>query len=83
MSWNYRLLKKPNLFDDGFEYGVVEAHYNEAGLLTAHTEKFIIGPAESESALLEELDTIRRDVLERDMLVEGEFEFADELSDED
>lgn len=86
MSWNYRLLKfrDPRFSadsDEGWQYGVVEAHYNEAGLLTHHslTPHF---SAESESALIEELETIHRDIVERPVLVEGEFEFADDLSDE-
>jgi hypothetical protein len=82
MSWNYRLIKYENV-EPIAQYGIVEAYYNEAGLLRAHSESPLIGPAESEAALLEELENIKRDILTQVMLVEGEFEFADNLSDEE
>jgi hypothetical protein len=85
MSWNYRLLKfktDPVNPDSGWTYGIVEAFYNEAGLLTHHSERAFI-TAESEAGIIEELGTIRRAIAESTILIQDEFEFADPLSDEE
>lgn len=85
MSWNYRLLKfksDPLDPDEEWTYGVVEAYYNDAGLLIHHSEQPII-EAESEAAVIQELELIHRAIVESPILVEGEFEFADRLSDEE
>lgn len=80
--WNYRLLKfRDEGSETGWTYGVVEAHYNDAGELYAHSKTpFIIGDTEQD--VIEELETIRTSIMTQDTLVEGEFRFADQLSDE-
>ena len=69
MDWDYRIIK--SISDTGtVEFGIYEAHYDEAGEMVLQSEESIIPASETIDDLALDVDLIRA-ALTKDILVKG------------
>lgn len=67
MSWNYRVIKEPE--EDHFIYSIVEAYYDEAGLLNGYTDPLVgweLSLEDLRHTLERMLEACGRDIIEID-----------------
>jgi tetrahydromethanopterin S-methyltransferase subunit H len=81
MHWNHRVVKKT--YDDGsMAFGIHEVFYNDDNTIYAYTEEPIEVSCESMEALREYVQWMLN-CIDKPILIDGEVEFVDPVSDND